>query len=276
MSRRIDSHQHFWKYNPVRDSWITDEMHTIQKDFLPIDLWPELIQSNIDGCVAVQADSSMTETYFLLDQAKQHPWILGVVGWIDLCSELLTQHLEYLADRPALVGFRHILQAEPGGFMLQSSFVNGLQSLRLHGYTYDLLITEHQLPEAYELLLKVPEAKIVIDHIAKPDIRKQSYDQWALWMTKMSDLENVNVKISGMITEADWQQWHSLDFTKYFDLCMELFGADRLMFGSDWPVCLVAGKYGEVVQLVENAIRDFSAEEQKAIMGGTASKFYHL
>ena len=273
---RIDSHQHFWKFDPIRDAWIDASMEKIARDFLPEDLKPLLDQSKIDGCVAVQADQSETETEFLLDFAGRYGFVKGVVGWVDLRSPQLSERLEHYCNNSFFKGVRHIVQAEKDGFMLQESFLKGIQQLKDFNLTYDILIFPHQLEEAVALVKKNPEQAFVLDHIAKPYIKDKKIDQWAKHINQLAAHQNVNCKLSGLLTEADWNHWQEEDFTAYLTVIMEAFGTDRLMYGSDWPVCLLAGSYPHVVRIVENFISSLSTDDQKKIMGQNAHHFYNL
>ncbi|MEQ8472829.1 MAG: amidohydrolase family protein [Marinoscillum sp.] len=273
---RIDAHQHFWHYDPVKGSWITDDMQVIRRNFMPADLKPLLDQHAIDGCVAVQADQSESENQFLLDLANLNPWIKGVVGWLDLTADDLQEKLEHYQGYPRFRGVRHVLQAEAYGFMTDPKFVKGVAEVGRKEMSYDILTTENQLEEVVQLVRQLPEMKLVIDHISKPDIRTASYAHWAKQMQLLSEFENVNVKLSGMVTEADWNSWKKDDFSRYIDFCLEHYGSQRLMFGSDWPVCLVAGQYSEIYELLEESIGSLSQSEQTDILGNTAVKFYQL
>ncbi|MEK9608788.1 MAG: amidohydrolase family protein [Flavobacteriaceae bacterium] len=273
---RIDSHQHFWKFDPIRDAWIDASMEKIARDFLPEDLKPLLDQSKIDGCVAVQADQSETETDFLLDFAGRYDFVKGVVGWIDLRSPQLSERLEHYCNNSFFKGVRHIVQAEKDGFMLQESFLKGIQQLKDFNLTYDILIFPHQLEEAVALVKKNPEQAFVLDHIAKPYIKDKKIDQWAKHINQLAAHQNVYCKLSGLLTEADWNHWQEEDFTAYLTVIMEAFGTDRMMYGSDWPVCLLAGSYPHVVRIVENFISSLSTNDQKKIMGQNAHHFYNL
>lgn len=273
---RIDSHQHFWKFDPIRDAWIDASMEKIARDFLPEDLKPLLDQSKIDGCVAVQADQSETETEFLLDFAGRYDFVKGVVGWVDLRSPQLSERLEHYCNNSFFKGVRHIVQAEKDGFMLQESFLKGIQQLKDFNLTFDILIFPHQLEEAVALVKKNPEQAFVLDHIAKPYIKDKKIDQWAKHINQLAAHQNVNCKLSGLLTEADWNHWQEEDFTAYLTVIMKAFGADRLMYGSDWPVCLLAGSYPHVVRIVENFISSLSTDDQKKIMGQNAHHFYNL
>jgi L-fuconolactonase len=273
----IDSHQHFWRYDAARDGWITDEMAVLKRDFLPDDLIPELKTNDVTGCVAVQADQSEQETTFLLELGNRFDEIKGVVGWVDLRSPELARRLEYFSQFEKLRGFRHVVQAEPDDrFMLREDFVAGVSSLLRLNFTYDILIYPKQLPAAIELAGKFPEQRFVIDHMAKPLIRSQMISPWEKQIRAIAANPNVYCKLSGMVTEADWRNWRESDFTRYLDVVFDAFGPDRLMFGSDWPVCLLAGGYQRVKELVANYIRDFPAEQQEKILGLNAINFYGL
>jgi L-fuconolactonase len=273
---RIDAHQHFWFYDPVRYSWITEEMQAIQWDFLPRALKPLLDEHRMDGCVAVQADQSELETGILVGFAHDHSWVKGVVGWVDLLGEELEDRLAHWKQFEAFKGVRHILQAEPRGFMTAAPFLKGLRTLARHDLTYDILTTEDQLEEAWDMVRALPEMKLVMDHISKPRIREASFDHWARYMKLFAERDYITVKLSGLVTEANWKQWTQADFAPYLDFCLENFGPRRLMFGSDWPVCLLAGHYEAVIQIVETAIADLSEDERTWIMGQTAVDFYNL
>lgn len=272
---RIDSHQHFWIYNRERDSWITDEMQVIQRNFLPADLKSVLQQHNIGGCVAVQADQSETETQFLIDQANQYNFIKGVVGWVDLRAENLESRLEFFQSIPVVKGFRHVVQGEAPGFMLQPKFIRGIKSLGKYKYTYDVLIKEQQLEEALVFVTQVPDQRLVIDHIAKPKLGGD-LTYWRKHITAIAQHENVYCKLSGMVTEANWKAWHADDFKPYLDTIFDVFGSNRVMYGSDWPVCLVAARYEQQLQLVTDYIRSFTESEKQAIMGENTTRFYNL
>lgn len=273
---RIDSHQHFWKFDPVRDSWIDSSMQKIARDFLPQDLKPLLSQSQMEGCVAVQADQSETETQFLLDLAGKNTFIKGVVGWVDLRADDLSERLDFFSKNPLFKGVRHILQDEKEGFMMQDSFLRGIRQLKNFNLTYDLLVFPHQLEEAIALVKKNPDQLFVLDHLAKPYIKDQKIEDWAKHIKVLAKHKNVYCKLSGMVTEADWNHWRAQDFEKYLSVALETFGSDRLMFGSDWPVCLLAGSYQHVVQIIELFVKKLKPVEQNKIMGENARSFYKL
>jgi L-fuconolactonase len=272
----IDSHQHFWKFDPVRDSWINDKMSIIRRNFFPADIQPSLAKNQITGCVSVQADQSEVETEFLLQLADQNDFIKGVVGWVDLRSPNLKERLTYFKKFKKLKGFRHVVQGEPRGFLLQDNFIDGVNLLHEYGFTYDLLIYHYQLEEALHFVSKVPDVKIVLDHMAKPSIRTGEKTHWELNMAALATYKNVWCKISGMVTEAEWTKWKSDDFYPYLDEVFEAFGTDRIMYGSDWPVCLVAATYDQQLAIVQLYLSKFSPEEKRQVMGDNARRFYNL
>ncbi len=273
----IDSHQHFWRYNPQRDGWITDDMAVLKRDFLPQDLIPELRGNQMQGCIAVQADQTEQETMFLLDLASRVPEIMGVVGWVDLRSQDLPKRLEYFSQFEKLRGFRHIVQAERDDrYMLQADFVAGLACLHRFTFTYDILIYPKQLSAAIELVAKLPEQRFVIDHLAKPFIRSRTVSPWEQQMREIATNPHVYCKVSGLVTEADWRCWSEADIRPYLDVVFEAFGPERLMFGSDWPVCLLAGSYKSVKAVVIDYIQDLPTEQQEKVLGLNAVGFYGL
>lgn len=274
---KIDAHQHFWKYNPARDTWITDEMKLLRNDFLPEDLEPILKQNQIDECVAIQADQSEEETNFLLECASENNFIKGVVGWVDLQSPDLEMRLEHFSSFKKLKGFRHILQSEKQrDFMLNEKFKNGIALLNKYDFTYDILIFPDQLPFVKTFVSQFPEQKFVIDHLAKPNIKSEKIDEWQKHIKEIAAFENVCCKLSGFVTEADWYNRKSENFYPYFDTVVHGFGMNRIMFGSDWPVCLLAAKYEEVLQIVNDYFSNFSLNEQEKFFGTNAINFYNL
>lgn len=273
---RIDAHQHFWRFDAARDRWITDEMRAIRRDFLPGDLEGALAANGIDGCVAVQADQSDEETRFLLDLADRHPFIKAVVGWVDLRSPTLGVTLDALASRPKLRGIRHIAQAEPDDFLEQDAVIRGIREVGRAGLAYDILIVERQLPAALALTARLPDQPFVLDHLAKPRIRDGAIEPWATRMRELARRPNVFCKISGLVTEADWAGWRPEHLRPYLDVAFEAFGADRVLFGSDWPVCLVAAPYDRVLDVIAEYAGALSPHERGALFGGTAMRAYGL
>jgi L-fuconolactonase len=274
---KIDSHQHFWKYHPVKDAWITDDMKVIQRDFMPEDLEPVLMQYEFDGCIAVQADQSEQETLFLLELADQYSFIKGVVGWVDLRAPNVDERLEYFSTFPKLKGVRHIVQGEPqDDFLLRKDFCRGISLLQQYQFTYDILIHPRHLKYAKEFVQRFPNQRFVIDHLAKPFIKEQIWEDWKNDLDAVAEMSNVHCKISGMVTEADWKNWKVDDFTIYFESVWEAFGPKRVMFGSDWPVCLVAADYKQVCQIVDEHTVFLSADEKAKLWGLNAQHFYNL
>lgn len=273
---RIDSHQHFWKYNPVRDSWIDDSMEIIRRDFLPSDLKPILERHQMDGCVAVQADQSEEETEFLLACAQQNDFIKGVVGWVDLRADDVSERLEHFVKNKHFKGVRHIVQSEKEDFVLGADFQRGIGKLKDFGLTYDLLVLPNQLKSAIKLTQKFPDQKFVLDHMAKPYIKDKKVGEWQTAIEELSKNPNVHCKVSGMVTEADWKNWKNEDFIPYLDVLLNAFNSERLLYGSDWPVCLLAGNYEEVLGVINSYIEKLSKTEQEAIMGLNACNFYEL
>lgn len=274
---KIDAHQHFWNFDPVRDSWINEEMAVIQRDFLPEDIQPVLQQNDIDGCVTVQSDQSEEENTFQLANAAKRDFIKGVVGWVDLQAEDIEDRLQYYKQFKKLKGFRHVLQGEPQrDFMLRPAFMNGIGLLNKYGFTYDILIFPDQLSYSYELVKAFPDQPFVIDHIAKPYIKDGKIDDWKKDMQTIAGCKNVSCKISGMVTEANWKTWKKPDFSPYLNIVVEAFGTNRIMFGSDWPVCLVAASYAEMIGIVTDYFASFTHDEQANVFGKNAIQFYKL
>lgn len=273
---KIDAHQHFWQYNPQRDRWINEEMSMLKHDFLPENILPVLQQHQFDGCVAVQADSSEKETTFLLELAEDNAFIKGVVGWLDLCNENIDVRLNHFSKYKKLKGLRHIVQAEPDGFMLQKEFQHGISALEKYDFTYDILIFPHQLEEAIELVSKFSKQKFILNHCAKPYIKDNKINIWKKNLEKLARFKNVACKVSGLTTEANWNSWNQKEIQPYLDVVFKAFENDRLLFGSDWPVSLLAGNYTETVGLIENYIQQFSKTEQQQIIGLNAINWYNL
>jgi L-fuconolactonase len=272
---RLDAHQHFWKYTPEDYGWITDEMSILKRDYLPQDLEPLLAQAGFDGSIAVQARHSADETHWLLDLADQHAFIKGVVGWVDLCSPALREQLEPLASRKYLLGIRHIVQAEPDDeFMLRPDFRRGIAQIADFGLTYDLLLYPRHLPVAVKLVAEFPGQTFVLDHIAKPGIAAREIAPWDRNIAELAKFPNVFCKLSGMVTEARWKHWTAADFLPYLDSVFEAFGPSRLIIGSDWPVCTVAGDYASIIDIVTDYITRLTASEQGAILGENCARVY--
>jgi L-fuconolactonase len=245
---RIDAHQHFWKFDPVRDSWINDDMAVIQKDFLSRDLQPVLKNNDFDGSVVVQSDQSENENEFQLKNAEENDFIKGAVGWVDLRANNIEERLSYYSSFKKMKGFRHVLQGETDrSLMLKPEFMNGVSQLEKFGFTYDILIYPDQLKYVPEFVGAFMHQKFVIDHLAKPGIRNKEISDWKREIQNIARFENVYCKISGMVTEADWTNWKQDDFVPYIDVVIEAFGPNRILYGSDWPVCLVAASYEQML-----------------------------
>jgi L-fuconolactonase len=274
---KIDSHQHFWKYNTAEFGWINDNMSVIRRDFLPSDLQRELQSLGFDGSIAVQARQSLEETRWLLELADANAFIKGVVGWVDLRSSDVEQQLSSFSKNNKFVGVRHIVQDEPDDrFLLRADFLNGLRCLQRHDLTYDILIYPKHLPVAIKLVEQFPEMRFVLDHIAKPFIKKKIISPWKEEIGELANFSNVFCKVSGMVTEADWQNWKQEDFIPYLDAVFEVFGVDRILIGSDWPVCTLAGNYQKVMSIVIQYIEKMSDEGKAAILGGNAMRAYNI
>lgn len=272
---KIDSHQHFWRYYEKDFAWIGNSMQEIRKDFLPEDLKKELQRAGFDRSIAVQARQSIEETSWLLELASLNNIIAGVVGWVDLCSRQLENQLDSFTSETKLVGVRHVIHDEPDiDFMLNPEFLKGIGILAHYKLTYDILIFPKHLPNTIKFVKMFPNQSFVIDHIAKPDIKNKILSPWKEDIQELAKRPNVFCKFSGMVTEAEWKTWKYEDFKPYLDAVLESFGPERLMIGSDWPVCKLAGTYPEVMGIVEAYIQTLSETEQAAILGENASRVY--
>lgn len=273
---RIDAHLHFWRYNASEYGWIDDSMAALRRDFLPEDAAEEMRAAGIDACVVVQTRQTLEETRWLLALARQHPFIAGVVGWVDLRAADLEAHLEALTTHPKLVGIRHIVQAEPDDFLLGDAFRRGVARLARHGLAYDILVYARQLRAAIDFAGALPDQRLVLDHLGKPDIRTGAFDGWRRDLDRLAALPNVCAKLSGLVTEADWRYWTVEDLHRYINAALDSFGPERLMIGSDWPVCTVAAEYRDVLDVVRTAIAGRPQAERDAMLGGTAQRFWNL
>ncbi|MGH9504200.1 MAG: amidohydrolase family protein [Terriglobales bacterium] len=274
---RIDAHQHFWVYQSREYDWIDDSMAALRRDFLPADLKPELERAGFDGCVAVQARQTIEETRWLLELAASSAFILGVVGWVDLQSPQIRSQLQALAEDSRLVGVRHVVQGEPDDrFLLRPGFLRGISAVEEFDLAYDILIYPRHLPVAAEFVSRFPRQRFVLDHLAKPPIKSGSLQPWKSGIRELAGFSNVYCKLSGLVTEADWQHWKPEDIRPYLDVAFECFGPQRLMIGSDWPVCTIAASYGGVMNLVQDYLVRYAAESREAIMGENAARFWKL
>ncbi len=274
---RIDAHQHFWHYDRAQYEWIDDSMAALRRDFLPLDLRRELDAAQMDACVAVQARQSLDETSWLLSLAEANRFIVGVVGWVDLQAEDVHAQLRKVGANPLLVGIRHIVQSEPNDrFLLRPAFCRGIAALEEFGLAYDILIYPRHLPYAVELASRFARQRFVLDHLAKPDIRRGRFQEWERDLRRLAACPNVWAKLSGLVTEADWHRWTPDQLQPCFDIAFDAFGADRLMVGSDWPVCTVAGEYAQVIGVVADYLAARPAAEREAVLGGNAQRFWNL
>ena len=271
----IDAHVHFWRYDAAEYEWIDESMAALRRDFLPPDAWQEMDAAGVAGCVAVQARQTLDETRSLLDLARAHPFIRGVVGWIDLRGDVDAQ-LAALPASAALVGLRHIVQAEPDGFLARADVLAGMARVEMSGLAYDILVYARQLPQAVAFARRFPRQRFVLDHLGKPDVRGAEYAEWQRQIAAMASLPNVTCKLSGLVTEADWRTWTPAQLRPYLDAALDVFGPDRLMIGSDWPVCLVAAPYAGALGLIRDALGEYSSDEQQRMLAGTAIEFWHL
>jgi L-fuconolactonase len=273
----IDSHHHFWQYNPVEYDWIDDSMKVIRTDFLPGKLAETIMEAGVDGVVSVQARQLVEETDWLLTMSHQNEFIKGVVGWLPLFRDDVEVLLEKYSGEKLLKGLRHVIQGEPDPeFILRSDYNRGISLLKKYALVYDILILERQLPNTIRFVDQHPDQPFVLDHIAKPRISRNEFSPWKENIRELAKRENVSCKISGMVTEANFQGWTPEQLHPYFDIILEAFGPDRLLFGSDWPVCLVATTYKEWMDLVLKTIASFSETEQADIMGKNAIRIYKL
>jgi L-fuconolactonase len=274
---RLDAHQHFWKYSPAEYQWIGDDMAVLQRDYLPADLKPVLTANGFEGSIAVQSQHSVLETLWLLELAEQQEFIKGVVGWVDLRSPTVGEELRRLTGKKSLVGVRHIVQAEPDDeFLLRSEFRRGIAQLAELGLVYDLLLYPRHLPAAKKLVREFPEQRFVLDHISKPGIADGVIDPWERDISELAKAPNVSCKLSGMVTEARWQKWVAADFQPYLDVAFRAFGSDRLMIGSDWPVCTVSGDYGATMGIVIDYVKQLTQAEADGILGGNCARVYGI
>jgi L-fuconolactonase len=273
----IDAHQHFWIYNPAEYDWIDDSMAALRRNFLPNDLKLELDNSGFHGSVAVQACQTLEETRWLLELAERSPWILGVVGWVDLRSPNIRSQLKVLCGNPKLVGVRHVVQSEPDDrFLLRPDFLHGISALEEFDLAYDILIYTKHLPVAAEFVKRFPRQRFVLDHLAKPPIRSGAIDFWAQGIKRLAEFPNVFCKLSGLVTEAEWEHWEPAQIIPFLDVAFESFGADRLMVGSDWPVCLVAASYARAIEVVKAYLLAQKRDDRDNVLGGNARRFWRF
>jgi L-fuconolactonase len=274
---KIDAHQHFWLYSPVRDQWINNDMAILQGDFMPEHLQPILEHYDFQGTVVVQSDQSPTENLFQLENAEKHPFIKAVVGWVDMQAPDLEAQLQAYQHYPKLKGFRSMLQSDPDrSLMLRLDFQAGIAKLQAYGYTFDILVLPDQLKYAEALVAAFPEQRFVLNHLGKPNIKLRQFEDWVADIKALAAHENVYCKVSGMVTEADLTRWKFEDFKPYIDTIFECFGMERVMYGSDWPVCRLAATFGEVMEILENYTANFTNAERALFWAKNAVRFYNI
>jgi L-fuconolactonase len=277
MAETIDAHQHLWSYQSSEYAWISEKMSVLARDYLPEQLRVEMKKATVDGTVVVQARQTVSETEWLLSLARNSTILRGVVGWAPISSETFPQELERLRQEKKLKGLRHVIQDEPDdNFILRSDFNRGISAMASSGLVYDILVFARQLPATMQFVDKHPNQVFVVDHIAKPSISKAILDPWRSHIRQLAQRKNVYCKISGMVTEANWSNWRMEDLQPYVDTVLGAFGPDRLMAGSDWPVCLLATTYSDWFVTLHKMLHSLSATEQESIFGGVASQVYRL
>ncbi|WP_319590063.1 amidohydrolase family protein [uncultured Draconibacterium sp.] len=273
----IDTHHHYWNYNPVEFDWIDDEMAKIRQSFLPDNLKETLENTEVEGVVTVQARQCLEETDWLLKLAAENDFMRGVVGWLPLAYENIEELLEKYSCNDKLKAVRHVVQGEPDPkFILGKNFNRGISQLKKYGLIYDILILEHQLPNTIRFVDQHPDQQFVLDHIAKPRIKANEMEPWTKNIKELAKRKNVSCKISGMVTEADFNNWTEEQLKPYFEVVFNAFGPNRLMYGSDWPVCLVATEYANWLSLVKRQLAQFSENEQNMIFYKNAVEVYQL
>lgn len=272
----IDSHVHFWKFDPIKEAWITEDMTAIHRDFLPNDFAVYLKENNVDGCIAVQADQSDEETAFLVSLAKENPFIKGVVGWVDLTSDNIEELLENYQSEKLIKGFRHIAEGEELGFLLQNNVLNGISKLHLFNYTFDILLKQDQLSDAVKLSEKLPDQPFILDHCGKPDLKTNDLKYWKSNISELAKNPNIYCKISGLLTQGNWNLIDEKSIFEILDFVFSQFGIRRVVFGSDWPVMLLGGNYALWIELISKYVSPFSREEQELFFSGNAVEFYKL
>jgi L-fuconolactonase len=275
-SQRIDAHHHLWQYRASEFAWISDDMASLRRDFLLHDLHRETHSANIDGTVVVQARESLEETRWLLECAYADPLVRGVVGWVPLDDESLPEMVAAFGPSPKLVGFRDIAQGKPAGYLDRPEFNRGIEALTALDLAYDILIHEDQLPEATRFVDRHPNQRFVLDHAAKPKIALRELEPWRTKLLELAQRPNISCKLSGLVTEADWHRWSRESLDPYIDVCLEAFGANRLLAGSDWPVCTLACGYAQWWTLLDEYFVSFSKDEVRQIFGDSAREFYRL
>lgn len=272
----IDSHVHFWNFDPIRESWITDEMSAIRRDFSPNDFFKACASTGVSGCIAVQADQTEDQNHYLLSLAQKNAVIKGIVGWVDLLSTNLEDRLVYWKNFNLIKGWRHVLQAENDEFILNYEFIKGVRTLKKLDYTYDLLCYHNQMPAILKLVDQVPEQPLVLDHCGKPDVKSRDLKKWEEHIQILAQNKQIHCKISGLLAEADWKNWKEVEIFNCFDVVFKHFGTERIMYGSDWPVVLISRTYIDWFSLVQKYCNQFNENEKQKIFSSNASSFYKI
>ncbi|MCD9854441.1 amidohydrolase family protein [Epilithonimonas sp. JDS] len=272
----IDSHVHFWKFDPIRDSWITKDMNVIQNDFLSEDFSLFIEENRVEGCIAVQASQSDEETAFLLNLAKENPFIKAVVGWIDLASDNIEESLQNYQSEKLIKGFRHVAEGEEIGFLLKENVFNGIAALHKYDYTFDILLRQDQLSDAVKLSEKLPDQPFILDHCGKPNLKTNDLKSWKINISELAQNPNVYCKISGLLTQGNWNYINEKEIFEVLDFIFSQFGIRRLVFGSDWPVMLLGGNYALWIELILKYVSQFTQTEQQLFFSGNAIEFYNL
>lgn len=273
---KVDAHIHFWQYEKEQQAWITREMKALRQDFLPEHLQTSLRRNGIDACIAVESSASELDTHFLVELARTHTMIQGVVGWVDLLAENLEERLAYFSQYPIIKGWRYRLEDREEGFLKDPRLRKGLSLLQANNYRFDLFVGPRQLKETIGLVADFPEMNFILDHAGKPDIRHRDLQSWSVLIRELAQAPNLNCKLSGLLTLAQWKDWSAAEFYPYLDVLFKHFGAQRLLFGSDWPILTLSGIYVQWISLLEKYMENFSAEEREAVMGGNAEREYGL
>jgi len=274
---RIDAHQHFWQYNPSTQGWINDEMSILRRDFSPKELQKEIESLGFEGTIAVQAEETLEENYYLNKLADENSFIKGIVGWMDLQENNAEQTMHDLKSIQKLVGFRTITQgAQDEKYLSNRKYIDNVRLLSAYNYTYDLLVHHSQLKSLIRFTDQLIDNKFILDHLGKPDIRNKEIKQWKSDIKSLAENPNIYCKLSGMTTEADYQKWSYDDLYPYMEIIAEYFGLDRICFGSDWPVCLVAGTYNTTYSVVEKFCQQVSQTEREKLFGLNTKEFYKL
>jgi len=273
----IDSHQHFWQLGRFDYPWMNSSLGVLYRDYLPDQLEPILGQNGVGKTVVVQASNSVEESRWLLNLADEHPFIAGVVGWVDLGSDDVDRQLDELVPHPKFKGVRHLVESEPADdWLIQPQVLRGLKRLSTYGVSYDLLVHTRHLKYIQKVVDACPDLKLVIDHMAKPPIANGEIETWRQELRQVAANERIYCKLSGLVTEANWTSWTKSDLRPYVDCALELFGSSRLLFGSDHPVCLLAASYEQVLASFHELLNELSDDEEQKIFGSNAAEFYGL